>query len=677
MMSGRIRNVRLGIFLNAGMGIVFIIAAVIVVISVNHSMRQQALMEAQSKARLILDRNLATHTYFSHILKPRIFAWSKPFRTKEYFDPAWMSSTYAIREIEKYFKSINPSGYSFKDAALNARSPENEADEYERAFLEKMSADKKLVSESTVRTIDGKPYLIVLRKGEVMEESCLRCHSHPGAAPKGLIDYYGSERSFNRKVGDAVHAVSLRIPLAEAYAAANIFSVKLSAILLIVLAGLFTFQYWLYRRYVLKPLNVIQEKTVQIATNDEYLGEEISQPFGRELNELAAAFNDMSIKLRRDRDDLEKLVDKRTETLLREKDFAESLIQTAQAIVLVLDTAGRIVSFNPYMEEISGYLLKEVQGKDWFSMFLPERDRNRTRELFLKAIGDIKTRGNINSIVTKDGRERIIEWYDKTLKDEKGDAVGLLTIGLDITDRKQAEEALKQTQEMLVQSEKLAALGKLAAGAAHEILNPLNILSLRLQVLEMTETLSENTKEALKIAKAQIDRIVKITHSISEFSKTTALHMTTVDLRGLMDDVFLLTAPRLKEENVTFDFQYQAEIPSLSLDKFRIEQVILNLVNNAIDAMKDKKEKLLRVTATLDSSEEKKNVRITFSDNGTGIKAEDMNRIFEPFFTTKEPDKGKGLGLSVCYGILQDHKGKIWAENNERGGASFFIELPA
>jgi len=174
---------------------------------------------------------------------------------------------------------INPSGYSFKDAALNARSPENEADEYERAFLEKMSVDKKLVSESTVRTIDGKPYLIVLRKGEVMEESCLRCHSHPGAAPKGLIDYYGSERSFNRKVGDAVHAVSLRIPLAEAYAAANIFSVKLSAILLIVLAGLFTFQYWLYRRYVLKPLNVIQEKTVQIATNDEYLGEEIFSTF--------------------------------------------------------------------------------------------------------------------------------------------------------------------------------------------------------------------------------------------------------------------------------------------------------------------------------------------------------------------------------------------------------------
>jgi len=246
----------------------------------------------------------------------------------------------------------------------------------------------------------------------------------------------------------------------------------------------------------------------------------------------------------------------------------------------------------------------------------------------------------------------------------------------DVTDQKLAEKSLQKTREMLVESEKLAALGKLSAGAAHEILNPLNILSLRLQVLEMTETLSEKTKETIKIAKAQIDRIVKITHGISEFSRTKALYMTTVDLRELMEDVFSLTASRLKAENVTFDFQYQADIPSLSLDKFRIEQVILNLVSNAIDAMKDGKEKLLRVTAALDSSEEKKNVRISFSDNGTGIKAEDMKRIFEPFFTTKEPDKGKGLGLSVCYGILQDHKGKIWVENNEWGGATFFIELP-
>jgi len=169
-----------------------------------------------------------------------------------------------------------------------------------------------------------------------------------------------------------------------------------------------------YRRYLLQPLNVIRDKANKIATHEDHLCAQIPQPFGRELSELTTTFNEMSVKVCHERDHLEDLVDQRTEALLREKFFAESLVQTAQAIVLVLDTTGCIVSFNQYMEEISGYRLEEVQGKDWFSTFLPERDRKRIRESFLKATADIQTRGNVDPIVTKDGREVDIEWYDKT-----------------------------------------------------------------------------------------------------------------------------------------------------------------------------------------------------------------------------------------------------------------------
>jgi PAS domain S-box-containing protein len=141
---------------------------------------------------------------------------------------------------------------------------------------------------------------------------------------------------------------------------------------------------------------------------------------------------------------------KRSEEALRlERDFAESLIETAPVIVLVLDPQGRIVRFNPCMEEISAYRLQEVQGKDWFATFLPERERDRTRTLFLQAIDDIQTRGNVNAIVTKDGREREIEWYDKTLKDADGNAIGLLSIGQDITERRRTEEELKRGMKQL------------------------------------------------------------------------------------------------------------------------------------------------------------------------------------------------------------------------------------
>ncbi len=130
-------------------------------------------------------------------------------------------------------------------------------------------------------------------------------------------------------------------------------------------------------------------------------------------------------------------------TLQREKDFATSLVETAQAIVLVLDTEGRIVSFNPYMEEVSGYQLEQVQGKDWFTTFLPQDNHESIRDLFSQAVGKIQTRGNVNPIVTRDGRERLIEWYDKTLKDADGNVIGLLTIGQDITERVQAEKELR------------------------------------------------------------------------------------------------------------------------------------------------------------------------------------------------------------------------------------------
>ena len=138
---------------------------------------------------------------------------------------------------------------------------------------------------------------------------------------------------------------------------------------------------------------------------------------------------------------------KAEQTLRKERDFANSIVGTAQAIILILDTEGHIVYINPYMEMISGYNLEEVKGKDWFEMFLPSHTQESTRTLFRKAIGNTQTRGNVDVIITKDGRERLIEWYDKTLKGAEGSIEGLLAIGQDITERRRAEEALKRNEE--------------------------------------------------------------------------------------------------------------------------------------------------------------------------------------------------------------------------------------
>ncbi|MDH2915398.1 MAG: PAS domain S-box protein [Gallionella sp.] len=139
---------------------------------------------------------------------------------------------------------------------------------------------------------------------------------------------------------------------------------------------------------------------------------------------------------------------KQSESLLQqERDFSDGMVDTAQVIILVLNPQGQIVRFNRYMEDLTGYSLNEVRGKDWFSTFLAESEREETRALFLGAIQDIQTRGNVTALLTKDGPQRLIEWYDKTLKDVAGNTTGLLSVGLDVTERKHSEAQLRASEE--------------------------------------------------------------------------------------------------------------------------------------------------------------------------------------------------------------------------------------
>ena len=460
--------VKISTLLSVVSGVLYVVTGVILITFINYNMRQQALVEAKAKMNLILDRNLAVHAYFSKILKPSLFEYTDPFRTSDHFDPSWMSSSYAVREMGEIFKGLNAEDYYYKDAVVNARNPKNEADAEEAAFLAELRTKPSLKERSGIRTIDGQPYLVVLRPGEVLEEGCLLCHSDPEKAPGDLVRQYGAVRAFHREadLGQVISAVSVRVPLAVAYADADSVSYQLSVVLAAILGFLFFVQYWIPRQLVFAPLAKLRDKALQISTHEEHLGEQIPMPIGEELGTLTGAFNAMSVHVRESRDHLETRVQERTaelkrseDALRRERDFAEGLIETAQTIVLVLDTEGRILRFNPYMEELSGYALEEVRGRDWFSLFLPERDRESIRSLFLKAIGDIQTRGEVTTILTKDRRARHIEWYDKTLKDDEGGVIGLLAIGQDITERRQVDEKLKESLSLLQIAEEVARLG--------------------------------------------------------------------------------------------------------------------------------------------------------------------------------------------------------------------------
>ncbi|MCI5222858.1 MAG: DUF3365 domain-containing protein [Candidatus Electrothrix sp. AR4] len=264
-----------------------------------------ALLDAEAKSKILLDRNLATHHYFSKILKPRVFELLDKIQDENYFEPAWMSSTYAIRKIDSIFGSLNNDNYYYKESAVNARSPENEADEFERSFIEELKFNPSLRYRSLVREINGESYFVTLRRGEVLQEGCLKCHSTPDKAPKELVDKYGTERSFNRKNKELVSAVSIRVPLSVTYGRAEQFSQKMSKLFFLVILIFLVCQYIIFKFLISRPLAVVSRKAIEISDNNEKVGDEIPLPLGREFSDLTDSFNRMSKKLRYQFDILE------------------------------------------------------------------------------------------------------------------------------------------------------------------------------------------------------------------------------------------------------------------------------------------------------------------------------------------------------------------------------------
>jgi len=364
----------------------------------------------------------------------------------------------------------------------------------------------------------------------------------------------------------------------------------------------------------------------------------------------------------------------KAEAKLKEKHyFSESIINTAQAIILVLDNKGRIVRFNHYMEELSGYRLEEVKGKDWFSTFLPKEDQKDIREVFKQAVTVIKTKGRINPILTKTGRQRLIEWYDERLKDSRGNITGLLAIGHDITEKKMMEKSIRQ-------QEKLVSIGRLAAGVVHELNNPLTTVIARVDLLAFTGTdrLSAEDKEELAIIKGEGLRMKKIIGDLQTFSKKSVTNKKTmVSLNDIIRKVQGLMSSDMTREGIKINNKLP-DIPFVKAEPDKIMQVFINLLSNSKDSLSDpdrknNEQKIINISTEYLS---KKNlVRIKIKDNGAGLNEKTQNSLFDPFFTTKE--KGTGLGLSITYGIVKDHGGNIHVESREDEYTEFVIELPA
>jgi PAS domain S-box-containing protein len=386
-----------------------------------------------------------------------------------------------------------------------------------------------------------------------------------------------------------------------------------------------------------------------------------------------------------------------TESKRAEEELQANKIQLSNALEMAhlghweYDVSSDIFTFNDQfykifrttVEQIGGYTMHSAE---YAQRFVHPDDMDVVGEETRKAIETKDpqfSRQIDHRILYADGTVGYITVRFFIVKDSLGRTVKTYGVNQDITERKLAEEELLKTlkqleeaKDMLVQSEKLAAIGRLSAGVGHEILNPLNIISMRMQFLEMTEKLPDKVKEGFAAMFRQIERIVKITKDLSQFSRISKRDMIKKDVNQLIQHIDSLVIPRLRVEQVALETELQPDLPLTLMEPDRIEQVVLNIINNAVDALEGRENKVIKIISALTRREGRDYLKLSISDNGRGIPRENIDKLFDPFFTTKEVGKGTGLGLHICYTVIQEHGGRIWAENNAEGGASFFIEIP-
>ena len=349
------------------------------------------------------------------------------------------------------------------------------------------------------------------------------------------------------------------------------------------------------------------------------------------------------------------------DTLARSESRYRNLFESASDAIVTLDANGRFTTFNHAAENISGYRREELVAQ-WFAPMLPDDELPKALAHFQKALAG-ETGLFETSFLRKDGDVRTIQvTYSTPQKDEE-----VLCVIRDVTDQ-------KMLQEQLIQSEKMSAIGQLVSGVAHELNNPLAGISAFAQLLLTEKRFPPDQRTAAEMIYAEARRASRIVQNLLTFARQHKPERTAASTNQVLDDTLELRGYELRVRGIEVVRDYDDALPDTMADAHQLQQVFLNLITNAEQAMEKRQRDAQRLTVRT-----RRNggvIRTEIEDTGPGIPPNLIERIFNPFFTTKPTGSGTGLGLSISLGIVREHEGRIWAENAPTGGARFVVELP-
>lgn len=364
---------------------------------------------------------------------------------------------------------------------------------------------------------------------------------------------------------------------------------------------------------------------------------------------------------------------KRMEREIREvNQFLSKLIESSLNCIVVTDMKGNILIFNKAAEELLGYRADEVIGKMNVKNIYPPG-------VAKEVMGKMRSRdyggtGRLQSfpMVHKNRWGEVIDGSlsASIIYDDRGNEVATIGIFVDLRPILKMENTLRETQQQLLQSEKLAAMGRLTSQIAHELNNPIYGIMNTLELLKTEIPPDSKRRKILDMSLSETVRLADMLRNMLSFSKPQEEKRREINVNELLENIMIFFEKQMRESNITVRINLDKYLPSILASPNQLRQVMLNIVHNAKDAMPR------GGTLTVETQSKDEDIIINIKDTGMGIPEEIRDKIFDAFFTTKHKVKGVGLGLSVCYGIIKDHGGSIRVKSKIDKGSTFSVILP-
>jgi len=350
--------------------------------------------------------------------------------------------------------------------------------------------------------------------------------------------------------------------------------------------------------------------------------------------------------------------------LAEQEEFRSRLLESFPDLILVVDLEERYTFVSSRIFEILGYQPDEMLGKKISEVGDHSPDLVSLYQTIVS--GDQAFGAAEYGARHRDGNWRTMRASGSQLVDGDGKISGVIVSVRDITIERKLEQ-------QIVESERLAAMGAMIGGVAHELNNPLTSILGVSELLQDTET-NETSRKQLVMLQQQARRAAEIVQNLTYFSRPPAPGKSRINLVDVVERTLNLHAYSLRKNNITVDFVKEAGVPYALGDPHQLMQVFLNLIVNAEQAIREARD---RGTLRIRLGKGDKTVWVSFHDDGSGIPKENLPSIFDPFYTTKRPGRGTGLGLSICKSVMKEHNGTVEAANASEGGAVFTVTLPA